>query len=109
MNISGYRWMWVVAMFDLPVHDKASRKRYARFRKTLLKDGFAKMQFSVYVRHVASRENAAVHMARVAEAVPEDGEVRILTITDKQFQRMEVFWGRMRQEAESPPAQLELF
>lgn len=101
--------MWVVAMFDLPVHDKAARKRYARFRKSLLKDGFAKMQFSVYVRHAASRENAAVHIARVERAVPDDGEVRIMTITDKQFERMAVFWGKMRKEPEPPPAQLELF
>lgn len=109
MDISGYRWMWVVAMFDLPVDSKEARKRYARFRKALLKDGFAKMQFSVYVRHAASRENAAVHMARVERAVPENGEVRVITITDKQFERMAVFWGKMRQPAEAPPAQLELF
>ncbi len=36
-------------------------------------------------------------------------EVRVLTITDKQFERMRVFWGRMRRPAEAPPAQLELF
>jgi len=101
--------MWVVAMFDLPMDSKDSRKQYARFRKALLKDGFAKMQFSVYIRHSASRENAEVHMARVEAAVPPFGEVRVITITDKQFERMRVFWGRSRQPTEPPPAQLELF
>lgn len=101
--------MWVVAMFDLPVDSKESRKQYARFRKALLKDGFAKMQFSVYVRHSASRENAAVHIARVEAAVPPDGEVRVITITDKQFERMRVFWGKTRRPPEPAPAQLELF
>lgn len=109
MHLSGYRWMWVIAMFDLPVHDAASRKRYARFRKHLVQDGFAKMQFSVYVRHASSRENAQVHMARVEAAVPEEGEVRIITITDKQLERMRVFWGKTRKPPEPPPAQLELF
>ncbi|MCL4742443.1 MAG: CRISPR-associated endonuclease Cas2 [Phycisphaerales bacterium] len=109
MHLSGYRFMWVVAMFDLPVDSKQARRRYARFRKALLKDGFAMMQFSVYIRHCASRENAEVHMGRVQAAVPPDGEVRVLTITDKQFERMRVFWGKVRQPPEPAPAQLELF
>lgn len=101
--------MWVVAMFDLPVDSKEDRKRYARFRKALLKDGFAKMQFSVYIRHSPSRENAQVHTQRVEQALPPAGEVRILTITDKQFERMQVFWGQNRKTPEPAPAQLMLF
>lgn len=101
--------MWLVAMFDLPVDTKESRKQYAQFRKQLIQDGFAKMQFSVYIRHCASEENADVHVARVERALPPDGEVHVLGITDKQFERMRVFWGRMRKPVESPPAQLELF
>lgn len=108
-DLSGYRFMWVLAMFDLPTETKADRKRYARFRKELLKDGFVMMQFSVYIRHCASRDNAAVHIARIEGAIPPDGEVRVLTITDKQFERMRVFWGQIRRKPESPPAQLELF
>lgn len=109
MHLSGYRFMWVVAMFDLPVDSKAARRAYALFRKALIKDGFVMMQFSVYVRHAASRENAEVHLRRVEAAVPPDGEVRILMITDNQFARMQVFWGKNRGQPEKPPAQLELF
>ncbi|GIK18355.1 MAG: CRISPR-associated endoribonuclease Cas2 [Phycisphaerales bacterium] len=109
MHLSGYRFMWIVAMFDLPVDSKAARRRYAQFRKALIKDGFAMMQFSVYIRHCASRENAEVHTRRVEDAVPDDGEVRVLTVTDKQFERMRVFWGKMRKPPEAAPAQLEFF
>jgi CRISPR-associated protein Cas2 len=101
--------MWVLAMFDLPVDTKAARRAYTQFRKHLLKDGFTKMQFSVYVRHCASEENSDVHVRRVQTAVPDDGEVRIITITDKQFERMRVFWGKRRTPPQPPPAQLELF
>ena len=101
--------MWLVAMFDLPVDTKEARKRYAQFRKDLLKDGFAMMQFSVYIRHCASEENADVHVARVERALPPDGEVRVMAITDKQFERMRVFWGRMRKPTEAAPPQMELF
>ena len=109
MYVTGYRCMWVLAMFDLPVDTKAARRQYAVFRKLLLADGFAMMQFSVYIRHCASRENAEVHQKRIEANVPPDGEVRVLTITDKQFERMAVFWGKRRMPTEQPPKQLELF
>jgi CRISPR-associated protein Cas2 len=109
MELSGYRCMWVLAMFDLPVDTKKARREYTQFRKKLLEDGFAKMQFSVYIRHCASEENADVHEQRVERALPPDGEVRVLRITDKQYERMRIFWGRKRKPPEAPPAQLEFF
>lgn len=56
MQITGYRCMWVLTMFDLPTDTKAARRQYTQFRKILLKDGFTMMQYSVYIRHCASRE-----------------------------------------------------
>jgi len=101
--------MWVVAMFDLPTDTKQARKQYTRFRKALLSDGFTQMQYSVYIRHCASKENAEVHLMRIEHNLPPDGEVRVLTITDKQFERMQVFWGKMRKRSSSAPCQLQLF
>ena len=101
--------MWLLAMFDLPTDTKKARKAYTRFRKALIKDGFTMMQFSVYVRHCASEENAEVHENRVVSHLPPDGEVRVLTITDKQYERMRVFWGKMRKPTPPAPKQLELF
>ena len=109
MYTSGYRYMWVVVMFDLPMDTPRARRAYTRFRKGLLQDGFTRMQYSVYLRHCASRENAEVHIQRVEGTVPDDGEVRVITITDKQFERMHVFWGKMRKPPDHPPRQLELF
>ena len=109
MFISGYRCMWVVTMFDLPTETKKARKAYAQFRKFLLEDGFTMLQYSVYARHCASYENANVHIRRVQLHLPDDGEVRILPITDKQFERMRIFWGKMRRQPEKPGSQLQLF
>jgi len=50
-----------------------------------------------------------VHEKRVEAAVPVDGQVRTMQVTDKQFERMQVFWGGMRQTTEQPPEQLTLF
>jgi CRISPR-associated protein Cas2 len=101
--------MWILVMFDLPTETKSAKKAYAEFRKALLKDGFQKIQFSIYARHCPSQENSDVHVRRVKMNLPPDGEVRVLTITDKQMERMDVFWGKLRKQPETPPSQLLLF
>ena len=101
--------MWVLVFFDLPVVEPRERKIAARFRKDIMADGFAMFQFSIYVRHCASAENADVHIKRVKKLLPELGHVGILCITDKQFGSMEIFLGRKQTAASTPPQQLELF
>ncbi|QDT72947.1 CRISPR-associated endoribonuclease Cas2 [Lacipirellula limnantheis] len=101
--------MWVLAMFDLPTDTKRARREYALFRKMLLGNGFTQMQFSVYARPCPSQENADVHVGRIERSLPPDGEVRVITITDKQFERMRIFWGKLRQRPEQAPCQLDLF
>jgi len=105
----GWRSMWVIAMFDLPTDTPKARKAYTRFRKSLIEDGFTMMQYSVYTRHCASIDNAETHSNRMGAQVPEAGEVRLLTITDRQFSRIRVFSGKKRINQPPPPAQLELF
>ena len=99
--------MWVIVLFDLPTDTKDSRKKYANFRGLLLNDGFCMMQYSVYMRHCASNENAEVHVKRIKASLPPDGEVRILKITDKQFGEIQVFYGKRKIPIEQPPQQLE--
>lgn len=101
--------MWAIVMFDLPTETRFARRCYAAFRKMLLRDGFQQMQYSVYARPCPSKENLDVHLVRVERSLPPDGEVRILELTDKQFERMRVFWGKKRTAVESAPCQLELF
>ncbi len=101
--------MWTLVMYDLPTETKQERKVAAKFRKDLLKDGFSMFQFSMYVRHSASAENADVHKRRVKKSLPELGKIGILQITDKQFGQMEVFYGTKAQELPVGPQQMELF
>lgn len=109
MSFGGFRSMWILTMFDLPTDTKEARKAYQFFRETLLNDGFSMLQFSVYGRHCPSEENAEVHMNRIVRFLPPDGEVRIMNITDKQFERMKVFYGKMRKATEKAPEQISFF
>ena len=108
-RFSEYRVMWILVFFDLPTQTKRDRKIYYDFRENLIRDGFTMFQFSFYIRHCASRENMEVHIRRVRSIVPEYGKVGILTITDKQFGDMEVFYGKKAQKDRSVYIQLELF
>ena len=101
--------MWTIVMFDLPTDTMVARRQYTQFRKFLLKDGYTMMQYSVYCRHHASEEDAIVHAQRIKDHLPLDGEVRVMKITDKQFGRIEIFFGKLSQPVESPPEQLEFF
>ena len=101
--------MWVLVFFDLPTETKKDQKAYAKFRKDILADGFQMFQFSIYMRHCSSRENADVHIKRVKGRLPEKGHVGIMCITDKQFGMMEIFRGHEIIPTEPPPQQLELF
>lgn len=109
MRFNEYRILWIIVLFDLPTETKRDRKLAAKFRKEIMADGFGMFQFSIYLRHCSSRENADVHIKRVKKLLPPKGHVGILTITDKQFGMMELFYGKEQKELPNTPQQLELF
>lgn len=108
-RLSEYRIMWILVFFDLPTETKKEKKEYSLFRNMLIKNGFTMFQFSIYIRHCASRENAHVHIQRVKKNLPPLGQIGILCITDKQFGNMELFIGKKEKELNTPYQQLELF
>ncbi len=108
-RLSKYRVMWVFVFFDLPTETKQDRRNYALFRKALQKDGFAMMQYSIYVRHCSSRENAEVHVKRVKSFLAPKGEIIVFTLTDKQYEMMEFFRSRDPVDSPGAPKQLEMF
>lgn len=108
-RVSEYRVMWVLVFFDLPTDTKKERKSASEFRKKLVKDGFIMFQYSIYLRHCPSMENAKVHIRRVKSILPPLGQVGILSITDKQFGTMELFSEKKERKPPIENLQLELF
>lgn len=108
-RLNEYRIMWILVFFDLPTETKRQRKAASAFRKSLLADGFNMFQYSVYVRHCASVENAEVHRRRVRGLLPPEGQVCQLCITDKQFGAIELFQAAKEEKPQTGAIQLELF
>jgi len=109
LTLSGYKGMWLFAMFDLPVTTKAARKKYTRFRSLLLQEGFSMLQFSIYARYCLGDDSGEAFRDRVRRRLPNEGQIRLLTVTDRQFGKMEVYSGKKRSKTEEPPSQLTLF
>ncbi len=109
MLLNEYRILWILVFFDLPTETKKERKIAARFRKEIMGDGFTMFQFSIYIRHCSSRENMDVHIKRIKRILPEKGHVGMLTVTDKQFSSMEIFYGQKIADQPKISQQLEMF
>lgn len=108
-SLSPLRGMWLFVMFDLPVDTKEARRQYANFRKFLLKQGFTMLQLSVYARYCKSEERTEIFRRQIRLELPPDGEVRLLAVTDRQFGKMEVYYGKNRKSTEKKPEQILLF
>ncbi len=108
-RLSGFRALWLFAMFDLPTKTKKDRREYTQFRKALLNDGFVMMQFSIYARYCRDESTSTWYRESVKLSLPPRGHVRLLAVTDKQFGMMDNFIGKDAEEPEEPPKQMMLF
>jgi len=105
--LSEYRIMWMFALFDLPVKTKNQRHLAAKFRNDLLKFGFSMLQFSVYARPCSSQTRGYLQ-TRIEQAMPSQGKVAIMLITDKQYGAMSVYRASVERK-QKVPEQYTLF
>lgn len=98
-----------MVMFDLPTITKEEKRGYTHFRKYLIGEGFIQLQYSVYAKYLASRENSRKYYRYIKEVVPPGGHVRLLMVTDKQFGEMASLYGTKEEDVERKPEQLLLF
>ena len=91
--MSSFRFRRRIVFFDLPTETNEDKRAYRRFRKALIKDGFIMMQESVYTKLMTtpSVENSVKNLIRKNK--PEKGIVQTLTVTEKQFSKMEFVVG----------------
>ncbi len=85
--------MRVLVMFDLPVGTGEQRREYARFRKFLTKNGFLMMQESVYCKLALNGTATNAIIENVRKNKPKEGLVQLLSITEKQYEKMEFIIG----------------
>ena len=92
------RYMRLSVLFDLPVITEKERKTYQKFRNFLLKDGYIMMQYSVYSRICKNNDDLYKHINRLKINTPKTGNVRLLQVTENQYNNMIMFSGNKKIE-----------
>lgn len=85
MNI---KYMRILLMFDLPIETKLQQKEYTKFHKSLISHGFVMIQYSIYVKIVNTESKVLRVIDKIRVDLPSKGNIRILVVTDKQYQDM---------------------
>lgn len=85
--------MRVIVFFDLPVKTAKDKREYSHFRKFLIKNGFIMVQESVYSKLALNQTNANGICENVKKNKPSAGVVQMLTVTEKQYSKMEYVVG----------------
>lgn len=85
--------MRVLVLFDLPMETNMEKRQYTQFRKVLLNDGFTMIQYSIYMRFCRNAVDADKHIARIQQLTPNKGNIRVLCVTEKQYENMILIIG----------------
>ena len=92
------RFMRIIVMFDLPVGAEKERKMATKFRNFLLDDGYIMMQFSVYSRICKNNDDLQKHINRLKINTSKKGNIRLIQVTEKQYDNMIMFSGEKQIE-----------
>ena len=91
--MSGFRFMRMIVFFDLPTLTNEDKRNYRKFRKALIKNGFIMLQESVYCKMMASPSMEKSMKNMVHNNKPPKGLIQTITITEKQFVKMDYIVG----------------
>ncbi len=80
-------------MFDLPTQTNSDKKEYTKFRRFLLNNGYIMIQYSIYSRFCRNNTDVSKHIKRLVDNKPKYGNVRVLQVTEKQYDSMVFLTG----------------
>ncbi|WP_290137784.1 CRISPR-associated endonuclease Cas2 [uncultured Dubosiella sp.] len=90
--------MRVLVMYDLPAVTPKEKKIHHAFRKLLIQSGFLMMQESIYCKLAQNQQAADAIIRQLKKQLPETGLVQVLTITEKQFAKIQYLVGKKTSE-----------
>lgn len=76
-----------------PTNKWGTKTEYTKLRKFLQKDGYLRIAPEVYMRIVQNRKASEKHFRRIIEAAPATGVVRLLRLTERQYNSIYMVTG----------------
>jgi CRISPR-associated protein Cas2 len=101
--------MRVILFFDLPTVTKKEKKLATKFRQTLLNSSFIMLQWSIYTRYCKNNAGAEQVIESLNHVLPPMGNIRVLKVTEKQFDNIILLLGKKKKQEEIMGDQLILF
>ncbi len=90
--------MRAIIFFDLPTQTEKNKKDYNRFLKFLKNQGFIMMQYSIYSKVIINTSAMNKYRRKIYMNAPEEGNIRLMVVTEKQYASIEFITGKMSYE-----------
>ena len=88
--------MRIIIMYDLDMSDPSLVRQYNIFHKNLIRKGYMMMQYSIYIKILNAPTKKNYEIKSLKKIVPNNGNVRVLVITNQQYNNMEMIRGSKR-------------
>ena len=69
-----------------PTNKRGTKTEYTLLRKFLIKDGYVRIAPEVFMRITQHRQACEKHFRRLSTVTPRTGTVRVLRLTEKQYE-----------------------
>ena len=79
--------MRILVLLD-PTNKRGTKKAYTDLRTFLQTDGYLRIGTELFMRVATSRKTAEKHIRRLSEHAPSTGVVRVIRLTEKQYENI---------------------
>ena len=76
-----------------PTEKWGTKTEYTALRKFLIRDGYLRIAPEVFMRITPTRRASEKHFRRLEEYAPKSGTVRVLRLTEKQYENVYLLTG----------------
>lgn len=88
--------MRIIVMYDLDMSTPELQKQYTHFHKWLVQKGYFMMQYSIYMKPINAMTKRDYEINALKVKLPHNGNIRVLTVTESQYQNMVFLRGGKR-------------
>ncbi|WP_373437129.1 CRISPR-associated endonuclease Cas2 [Metamycoplasma equirhinis] len=90
--------MRLIVMYDINMSNEDNIKKYNKFLNFLNKSGYFRIQYSVYCKCINAHTMYKSEKIRLLQHVPVDSNVRVMLITENQYQDIELLSGKISED-----------
>ena len=91
-----------------PTNQRGTKTEYTKFRKFLVSDGYVLIGPELFMRVTTNRKGAEKHLRRLNDVHPTTGTIRVLKLTEKQYEKIWYLTGEKDYQEKSVGAKCHI-